>query len=88
MLERLATSLAEENISPEKAEMRLMDAVEALDDLPLSLVDLARRRAMKERTFMPKPIDVMHSVAPEIDALLDAKHQLNRLIERAIEEVA
>ena len=83
LLERLSKSLAEENISERDAEIRLMDCTEALEDLPASLMDLARIRAMKGRCFMPKPIELINSVRNEIDALLDAKHQIMRLIDRA-----
>ena len=83
LLERLSASLSEENIDPDRAEMRLMDMVEALDDLPASLMNLARQRAMKTRRFMPKPVELIGEVRAEIDALLDAKHQLGRILDRS-----
>ena len=83
VLERLSASLSEENIDPDRAEMRLMDMVEALEDLPAPLMNLARRRAMKTRRFMPKPVDLIGVVQSEIDVLLDAKHQLGRLLDRS-----
>lgn len=83
LLERLSPSLGEENIDPDKADLRLMDYVEALEDLPASLLDLARRRVMKGRRFMPKPVELIEIVQPEVDALLDAKHQLTRLLDRS-----
>lgn len=83
VLERLSASLSEENIAPDRAEMRLMDMVEALEDLPASLLNLARQRAMKTRRFMPKPVELIGEVRVEIDALLDAKHQLSRLLDRS-----
>ena len=83
LLDRLSANLFEENIEADRAEIRLMDSVEALEDLPASLMDLARKRAMKNRRYMPKPVELIGEVRPEIDALLDAKHQLGRLIDRA-----
>jgi hypothetical protein len=83
LLERLSANLFEENIEADRAEIRLMDSVEALEDLPASLMDLARKRVMKNRRYMPKPVDLIGEVRSEIDALLNAKHHLGRLIDRA-----
>lgn len=66
-LRSLPSSRAAVNMSDEQAEMALFDQLEALEDLPADLVEIARKRAMKTCKFAPAPAEIMDLVKPEIE---------------------
>ena len=53
MVGKLSIAFPRQNLSDAEAEVRLEQYVMGLDDIPLDLLDLAYRQAIKTRTFFP-----------------------------------
>lgn len=86
-LRSLPATRVSSNMSDEQAEMALFDQIEALDDLPADLVELARKRCMKNCGFVPSPKEIKKQVQPEIDEREMAGSIIKALLLKAGEQV-